>query len=94
MGNSWRAFLQVVVVAAACYSLQDLKNEGCRVLCIRDGHTSGKSVKNVCVCEDNKGDYEDYAAGRVRLGHTQLHLEDPKPKPRFYYSPSSGEDEN
>lgn len=37
-----------------CYTTQDVKNEGCRVLCVRDGYKSGSYSKGSCKCIDEK----------------------------------------
>ena len=92
MKPGWGSSLTHLLLAvAACYSLQDLRNEGCRVLCIRDGHTGGKEFHKKCVCETDEGDYEDFAAGRVQMGSEIQHLETPKPRPYRFYTPE-GED--
>lgn len=54
------------MLAAACFSLLDIQNEGCRVLCVRDGYTRGNMEKGSCICAESKGKYEDFIVRRVR----------------------------
>lgn len=69
MGTPSRS-TQVVhaILLALCLTMSDVKNEGCRVMCIRDGYASGKSNKNSCVCVDVKESYEGFANRSMGLG--------------------------
>lgn len=48
---------RVFLSAVACFSLQDVKNEGCRVMCTRSEYDGGRAIgKNFenCECFDTK----------------------------------------
>lgn len=49
-------------------SWADPVDEGCRVLCIRDGFSGGQKYKKGCVCLEVKPVYGEYAKGLVRVG--------------------------
>jgi hypothetical protein len=55
-----------------CYTLQDVKDEGCLRLCLRDNHDSGRSTPKGCVCEDIQENYDDYTHRRIHLGTSNL----------------------
>ena len=61
------------VTIASCFTLQDVKNEGCKVLCIRDGYTSGQYLasKDHCACVDSKK-YDDLTRHRTSLGKIEM----------------------
>lgn len=65
----------VTLAFPKCLTETDLKNEACRVLCIRDGYSSGKSFKKGCACYDVKENTEDFAARRINLGPKTIPLE-------------------
>lgn len=75
----------------ACYSLQDILNAKCEVLCQRDGYNSGIFSKNSCMCSDNKGKIDDFIKRHVDLGSQDM--PDVKPsKILTYISPWSDPD--
>jgi len=55
----------------ACFSLQDVKTEGCRVLCIRDGYTTGSFANEKCQCTDEKK-YEDFVTHSINIENLPL----------------------
>lgn len=60
----------MLAVAVVCYSLQDVKDAQCHVLCKKENHTSGHSDPKDpkgCICED-KLKYEELMYHRVHLG--------------------------
>ena len=50
-----------------CFTILDLKNEGCKALCQRDGYHGGKMAHKDCVCYEAKGKYEDFKYRRVKV---------------------------
>lgn len=108
-------FLIISVVSAApkvkpvppakppkCYTETDVKDEGCRTLCIRDGYTGGKSHKKGCSCFVIKESVEDFAARRVALGRLSVTTQERKegmvaktlPPPPWYYEEPAEYDES
>ena len=59
---------RILLALAVCYSLKDLKDEGCRVLCLRDFYSSGHSSGKGCACVDQKDSYEGYMTRSMSLG--------------------------
>ena len=94
--GSGRALLAI----AACYSLQDVRNEGCKTYCISRGYQGGTAVGKKldrCACVD----FEDYdtANGKpLSLGVPGAALggdaDTSKPKSSYPYifHPSSSDD--
>lgn len=70
-----------VALPPKCYTAQDVKDEGCRVLCIRDGYTGGKVYKKGCSCYDIKESLDDFTSKRVTLGVRMHTLEGNEPEP-------------
>lgn len=60
------AFLLFTQLWAKCYTLQDVKDAQCQVLCVRDDHTGGRWITKSCVCFDVQD--EGYLDGAVILG--------------------------
>ena len=42
----------LVMVAMACFTFQDVRNEGCRVYCITKGYDRGFYQDDQCFCAD------------------------------------------
>lgn len=88
-----------VLVALACYSLQDVRNEGCKAFCVSQGHDSGRAVGkklNKCECIDIR-DYGEVANEPISLGVAGAPVgEAPAPPSSGYqyhpYSPYHSED--
>ena len=55
-------------VLAICLTIQDVRNEGCSVLCMRDGYSGGKMANKGCACIDEKPSYKDYINRSMSLG--------------------------
>lgn len=61
---------KILTIAVVCYSLQDVKDAQCLVLCQSNNHTSGRSDPKDpkgCICED-KLKHEELIYHRVPLG--------------------------
>lgn len=58
---------RLIFIFVICYTFADLKNEGCRALCQRDGYDSGQYRNRECVCYESKGKYEDFKHRRVKI---------------------------
>ncbi len=58
----------IIIYALISISIYQLRSEGCRAACIRDGYTSGNYEKGECFCIDSKGKYDDYLHHRMNLG--------------------------
>jgi hypothetical protein len=58
---------RLILLAITCYSLQDVRNEGCKALCKRDGYDKGSEIKGECVCQESKGAYDDYTHRRITI---------------------------
>lgn len=78
-------FKQCLALAIACYTLQDVKNEACRALCVRDGYSSGKASKTGCHCVDEKPNYQDYMLHRAKvpIGQGSLKVVIPEKQDEF-----------
>lgn len=62
----WKAFF----LSVACLSLRDVRNEACRVLCVRSGYDSGQvSSRNLdkCFCVDVKN-YKEFQTNSITIG--------------------------
>lgn len=73
----------------ACFSLNQLKSEGCRVLCLRDGYTSGYFQAPGCRCVDQKDTYDNFIVRRVGLGTRDPvapFIQDPKSSGQIIYN--------
>ena len=57
-----------IIVAVACYTIQDIFTARCDSLCIRDGYLRGSSIKGECACVDIKGSPGNYARRAVNMG--------------------------
>ena len=59
----------LLALALVCYTLTDLKNEACKVLCQRDGYTTGYATKQGgCGCVDEKESLKNYVHRSMNLG--------------------------
>jgi hypothetical protein len=80
-----------VLVAAACLTLQDVRNEGCKGYCVAHGHEGGFYVaaRKQCACID----YEDYSTVNgepLSLGVPGAQMGQPASDSsgyKFHYSP-------
>ena len=80
-------------MALACYSLQDVRNEGCRAFCVQQGHDSGRAVGkklNKCECIDIK-DYGDVMNEPLSLGIEGAPIGQTSEPPRRSYLFNTGD---
>jgi len=61
-----------------------IKDEGCRVACLRSGFDTGKYSKNGCDFVSRFDFYEDFIAGRIHLGLMNGHAIIEKPFKSVY----------
>lgn len=60
--------MRAVLLAIACFTLQDLQNARCDSLCVRDGYSRGSAIKGECACIDMKGTPNAFARRAVNMG--------------------------
>ena len=61
-----------MLLLVLCLTITDVKNEGCRVACVRDGYTAGKAGKAGCICQDVKDSYRGYIHRTMGLGEPPI----------------------
>lgn len=59
---------RLIIFVAVCFTLQDVRDESCRALCVHDGYSGGKYSGKNCHCYDDKGKYEDFVNRSMSLG--------------------------
>lgn len=60
----------VLIAAATCYTLQDVRNEGCKSYCLQQGYSAGRAVGkklDKCECFDIR-DYVEVKGEPLSLG--------------------------
>lgn len=79
-----------VLAVAACLTLQDVRNEGCKGFCVGKGHQSGfyDAKRKECACIE----YEDYDAVEnkpLSLGVPGAPTGQPASQPGYKFKPYS-----